>query len=128
MHELKKEGYEVSRGYFRLYTTDDCPYSWATMESCYGNNPAAPYVSPVLPHPFYLYYFARDCTGLETLTDGNCLSITDEMIPICPEPGDPSCHLLVLSERDYIRPGTQRGPNSLLELRPVVLRLHRPAQ
>jgi hypothetical protein len=85
----------------------------------------AAYVSD--PDLFYLYYFARDCTGLEGLTGGNCLSITDEMIPICPEPGDPSCHLLVLSERDYIRPGTQRGPDSLLELRPVVLKLHRPA-
>jgi hypothetical protein len=77
---------------------------------------------------FYLYYFARDCTGLEGLTDGNCFSITDEMIPICPQPGDPSCDRAVFSERDYILPGTQRGPDSLLKLRPVVLSLHRPGQ
>jgi hypothetical protein len=80
------------------------------------------------PELFYLYYFARDCTGLEALTDGNCLSITDEMIPICPEPGNPSCDLAVFSQRDYIRPGTQRGPDSVLVLRPVVLKLQRPAQ
>jgi hypothetical protein len=86
----------------------------------------AAYVSD--PDLFYLYYFARDCTGLEELTDGNCLSITDEMIPVCPEPGDPACDRAVFSQRDYIRPGTQRGPDSLLVLRPVVLKLHRPQQ
>ncbi|UCC76409.1 MAG: hypothetical protein JSW37_13020 [Anaerolineales bacterium] len=77
---------------------------------------------------FYLYYFARDCTGLEALTDGNCLSITGEMIPICPEPGDPACDRAVFSERDYIRPGTQRGPESLLELPAAVIMLETPAQ
>jgi hypothetical protein len=86
----------------------------------------AAYVSD--PDLFYLYYFARDCTGLEALTGGNCLSITNEMIPICLEPGDPSCDRAVFSQRDYVRPGTQRGPNSLLVLRPVVLKLHRPVQ
>jgi len=80
------------------------------------------------PDLFYLYYFTRDCTGLEGLTDGNCLSITDEMIPICPQPGDPACDRAVFSERDYIRPGTQRGPNSLLKLRPVIIMLQTPAE
>jgi hypothetical protein len=80
------------------------------------------------PDLFYLYFFARECTGLEALTGGNCLSITDDMIPICPVPGDPGCDRAVFSERDYVRPSTQRGPDSLLELRPVVLKLHRPAQ
>ncbi len=80
------------------------------------------------PDLFYLYYFARDCTGLEELTDGNCLSITDEMIPICPEPGDPTCDRAVFSQRDYIRPGTQRGPDSLLVLRPVIIMLQTPAE
>jgi len=42
--DLVNQGYEVSRGYFRLYTEDDCTYSYASMKSCYGNNPAAPYV------------------------------------------------------------------------------------
>jgi hypothetical protein len=49
MHDLKKEGYQVARGYFKLYTQSDCPYSYDVLKSCLGNNPAAPYVLPVLP-------------------------------------------------------------------------------
>lgn len=86
----------------------------------------AEYVSD--PELFYLYYFARDCTGLEELTDENCLSITDEMIPICAEPGNPACDRVVFSERDYIVPDTQRGPDSLLKLPPVLIKLQGPAQ
>jgi hypothetical protein len=49
MHQLDKQGYEVLRGYFKLYTTDDCDLSYEVMNTCYGNNPAAPYVLPVVP-------------------------------------------------------------------------------
>lgn len=49
MHQLDKQGYEVLRGYFKLYTTDDCDLSYEVMQTCYGNNPAAPYVLPVVP-------------------------------------------------------------------------------
>lgn len=49
MHQLDKQGYEVMRGYFKLYTTDDCDVSYEVMHTCYGNNPAAPYVLPVVP-------------------------------------------------------------------------------
>jgi hypothetical protein len=49
MNSLKKEGYEVARGYFKLYTQSDCPYSFEVLRSCLGNNPAAPYVLPVVP-------------------------------------------------------------------------------
>ena len=49
MHDLKKEGYEVQRGYFKLYTQSDCPYSYEVLGTCLGNNPAAPYVLPVVP-------------------------------------------------------------------------------
>jgi hypothetical protein len=87
-------------------------------------NEYAAYVSD--PDLFYVYYFARDCAGLEELTDGNCMSITDALVPMCPEPGNPACDRIVFSERDYIRPGTQRGLDSLLKLRPVVIGLHRP--
>ena len=41
---FKQQGYEVARGYFKLYTQDDCPYSYEVLHSCLGNNPAAPYV------------------------------------------------------------------------------------
>lgn len=48
-HELRKNGFEVKRGYFRLYTADDCPYSFDVMKSCFANNPAAPYILPTVP-------------------------------------------------------------------------------
>lgn len=49
MHDLKKQGFEVSRGYFKLYTAKDCDYTFPKMGSCYGNNPAAPYVTFAVP-------------------------------------------------------------------------------
>lgn len=49
MHQLDKRGYEVLRGYFKLYTTDECDLSYDVMNSCFGNNPAAPYALPVVP-------------------------------------------------------------------------------
>ena len=45
MNSLKQAGFEVERGYFKLYTNDDCPVSFEEMGMCYGNNPAAPYVT-----------------------------------------------------------------------------------
>jgi hypothetical protein len=49
VHRLDKDGYEVMRGYFKLYTTDDCDVSYDVMHTCFGNNPAAPYALPVVP-------------------------------------------------------------------------------
>ncbi len=48
-NDLKQQGYEVARGYFKLYTQEDCPYSYEVLHSCLGNNPAAPYVLPMVP-------------------------------------------------------------------------------
>jgi hypothetical protein len=67
---------------------------------------------------FYLYYLTRDCSGLEDLTGGNCLELTDEIIP--------SGGHFSLIIRDYIVPGTQRGPDSQLVLPSRVLLLQRP--
>lgn len=47
--ELEARGFEVSRGYFKLYTESDYPYSYAEMGSCYANNPAAPYIYFAVP-------------------------------------------------------------------------------
>lgn len=69
-------------------------------------------------HKFYLYYFTRDCSGLENLTDGNCFSLTEDFIA----QGD----LLAISIRNYIKPGTQRGPDSSKVLPSMVLQLQRP--
>lgn len=49
MHDLKKEGFEISRGYFKLWTQENCPYTAERMGTCYANNPAAPYVISTLP-------------------------------------------------------------------------------
>jgi len=49
IHNLEKDGYQVARGYFKLYTQSDCPYSYEVLKSCLGNNPAAPYAIPILP-------------------------------------------------------------------------------
>lgn len=47
--DFTAQGFEVKRGYFKLYTQDDCSYSYETMKSCYGNNPAAPYIMFAVP-------------------------------------------------------------------------------
>ena len=67
---------------------------------------------------FYLYYFTRNCAGLEALTGGNCFEIDDTVIA----PGDQ----MVLAVRDYLRPGTERGPDSSLVLLSKGILLHRP--
>ncbi|HJV34616.1 hypothetical protein [Geomonas sp.] len=67
---------------------------------------------------FFLYYFTRDCSGLDTLTGKNCLPISESMVPV----GD----YAALSVRDYIKPGTQRGPDSQSVLPSMLLQLQRP--
>ncbi|MEZ4556039.1 MAG: hypothetical protein R2854_06230 [Caldilineaceae bacterium] len=47
--DLTQQGYAVASGYAWLYTQDDCTYSYAVLHSCLGNNPAAPYVIPIMP-------------------------------------------------------------------------------
>jgi hypothetical protein len=73
----------------------------------------------------YVWYFARSCDRLDDLTGGNCTSITEEMIPAC-DAAHPACTRLAISQRDYIRPGTQRGPDAALLLQPVLIRLQHP--
>ena len=70
----------------------------------------------------YVYYFTRHCKGLEKLTHGFCLSVEDTELII--PPGDKAS----LVERDYMFPGTQRGPDSKLTLPSMVLILQRAAQ
>lgn len=50
--DLTGEGLEVTRGYPRLWTMDDCKDGYPVTFNCYGNNPASPYVvSAVKPWP-----------------------------------------------------------------------------
>ena len=70
----------------------------------------------------YIYYFTRDCAGLEDLTHGFCIPVEDTALVI--PPGDAATFV----ERDYMAVGTQRGPDSTLTLPSRVLKLQRPAQ
>ncbi len=66
----------------------------------------------------FVYYLTRDCKGLESLTRTKCLSITTKMVP--------NGHSFKITQRTYIKPGTERGPDSTQLLKPVVVRVARP--
>ncbi len=44
-----QDGYKVKRGYWDLWTVEDCKYPLQSVGFCYGNNPTAPYVMAFLP-------------------------------------------------------------------------------
>ena len=69
---------------------------------------------------FFVYYFARDCSGLDTYTHGNCEEVEDSELVL------PVGNRAALTERDYIAPGTLRGPDSTLLLPSRALKLVRP--
>jgi hypothetical protein len=71
----------------------------------------------------YVYYFSRDCSGIQDLTGGNCLSISEEMIPRCNDPTMLTCDYIKLAERNYIVPKTRRGPDSSYILPPRLIKL-----
>lgn len=48
IRELRSHGLEVSVGYPRLYTQADCADSYAVFGNCFGNNPASPYLMPIV--------------------------------------------------------------------------------
>ena len=49
VRDLRRRGYEVTQGYPRVYTLEDCDqYSFPIMKNCYGNNPTSPYVLPIV--------------------------------------------------------------------------------
>ena len=56
----------------------------------------------------YLHYFARDCTNLP-----NCVQITEKMVPR----GDG----VKIMQRNYVVPGTTRGPDPNLVVNPQVI-------
>ena len=69
----------------------------------------------------YVYYFTRDCKGLEELTHGFCTSVEDKELVI------PTGIKASIVERDYLKVGKQRGPDSTKTLPSMVLTLHVPA-
>jgi len=49
IHSLKMSGFQVTQGYPKLYTFEDCiDYTYPGLKNCILANPAAPYVLPVV--------------------------------------------------------------------------------
>ncbi|MGE5114005.1 MAG: hypothetical protein ACM3JB_24355 [Acidobacteriaceae bacterium] len=68
-----------------------------------------------LPNPansqlFYVYYVARDCTGL-----ANCVEIPSRLVP--------TGGLIKFIQRNYVTPGSRRGPNPWKIVNPVTFTL-----
>jgi hypothetical protein len=72
---------------------------------------------------FFVHYLTRDCRAIEGLTDGQCSTITEDMVPLL---GEGKQGLFAAALRSYVRPGTARGPLSSEQLRPVVIRFPQP--
>ena len=71
---------------------------------------AAPFAN-ALQHDdrlFYVYYMARDCTGLE-----NCVAIPKKSVPV----GE----IIKTIQRNYVTPGYRRGPDPTKLVNPVAL-------
>lgn len=47
--DLEAKGYKVTRGFWDLFTIEDCQFSIAVAGNCFGNNPASPYINPSVP-------------------------------------------------------------------------------
>lgn len=84
---------------------------------------------------FFVHYYTRDCAPLESLLgkerlQRDCTPITPEMVPKRGTPGalgDPALQgMFGLAIRDYIAPGTERGPDSSMLLRPRILAFTKP--
>lgn len=74
----------------------------------------------------FVYYFTRDCSGLENLTGSHCLEISNDNLPLCADPTSASCDKLSISIRDYMPDGSQRGPDDNYILPSLVIPLQRP--
>ncbi len=74
---------------------------------------------------FFVHFFSRDCDAIRGLADGACTTITKGMVPVAGDdraPGDPELHgMFSVAVRTYVKPGSERGPDPTLQLRPVVL-------
>lgn len=72
---------------------------------------------------FFVHYFTRDCGAIEGLTDGQCTTVTEEMVPAL---GEGKQGLFTAALRSYVRPDTARGPLSSEQLRPMIIRFAQP--
>jgi len=74
---------------------------------------------------FFVHFFTRDCAAIAGLTDGACTTITPDMVSLAGDdeaPGDPELHgMFSAAVRAYVAPGSERGPEPELQLRPRAL-------
>ena len=69
---------------------------------------------------FFVHYFAKNCTLLDSIpvAAANCSPVE----AADPMQGDPALRdMYTIGLRDYIAPGTQRGPDPALLLTPRIL-------
>ncbi|MGW3357180.1 hypothetical protein ACWDFL_17425 [Streptomyces bungoensis] len=83
---------------------------------------------------FFVHYFTRDCSVLRGVPGGpeNCTRISPDLLPTranTSAEGDPALHgAFMASLRDYVKPGTARGPDSTKVLTPRILSFTQPAK
>jgi hypothetical protein len=84
---------------------------------------------------FFVHYFTRDCTDLKNapgllVKPADCTEIDTDMVPKQGDtkaPGDPTLFGMFMTWiRDYVAPGTARGPDTTKLLRPRILTFTRP--
>lgn len=87
---------------------------------------AASYASRVSnTDKFFVRYFTRDCSKIARLTDKQCTSITTQMVPPAVK-GNSTSGLFSAAVRSYVFPGSERGPLSSDQLRPMIIRFAQP--
>jgi hypothetical protein len=78
--------------------------------------------NPATLEKFFVHFFARDCAAIADLTDGECTTVTTDMIPLDVDddaPGDPGLHgMFSIAVRAYVKRGSERGPDPTRQLPP----------
>jgi len=74
---------------------------------------------------FFVHFFARDCDAIAGITDGECTTVTPDMIPLEGDDealGDKDLHgFFSMAVRSYVKPGSERGPDATQQLAPHAL-------
>jgi hypothetical protein len=78
--------------------------------------------NPATLRKFFVHFFARDCAAIADLTDGECTTVTTDMVPLADDyeaPGDRNLHgMFSIAVRAYVKRGSERGPDPTKQLPP----------
>jgi hypothetical protein len=81
--------------------------------------------NPASLDKYFVHFFARDCAAIADLTDGECTTVTTDMIPLADDheaPGDGDLHgMFSVAVRAYVKRGSERGPDPAKQLPPYRL-------